>query len=216
MKKISGIIIAKNEEKMIGEALDSISFCDELIVVDSGSTDSTKKIAEEKGAKIYEINSNDFSEMRNLGLEKSSSEWILYIDADERADSRLQEEVKKTVSESSAYSAFYLKRKNYYFGNNLWPKIEKLERFFKKNKLKTWTGKVHESPVIQGDVGELDGYLLHFTHRDLDSMVNKTMEWSETEAILRYNANHPKVTWWRISKSYDYRIFRFLCCAKGI
>jgi glycosyltransferase involved in cell wall biosynthesis len=200
MTKISGIIIARNEEKMIGEALDSLSFCDEIIVIDNGSTDKTKEIAQSKGAKIYEMRTNDFSELRNYGLSKAEGAWILYLDADERIDEDLRTSIKKIVSENSKYSAFFLKRKNYYFGKHEWPYIEKLERLFKKEKIKQWKGRLHESPVIEGETGQLDGFILHFTHRDLESMLNKTIEWSSAEALLRYNNGHPQMTWWRFPR----------------
>ncbi len=200
MSKLSGIIIAKNEEEMIGEALDSLAFCDEIIVVDNGSTDKTKQIAEKAGAKIYEIETNDFSELRNLGLEKATGDWILYLDADERINDALKESIKKNISSETKYSAFLTKRKNYYLGNHEWPYVEKMEKLFKKDKLKAWKGRLHESPVFEGEVGTLDGYILHFTHRDLESMLNKTIEWSTTEAILRYNSGHPKITWWRFPR----------------
>jgi len=200
MSKISGVIIARNEEKMIGDALESLSFCDEIIVIDNGSVDKTKTISEEKDAKVYDISSNNFSELRNFGLSKALYDWILYIDADERVDEKLQNSIKKILSNGSNYSAFKLKRKNYYLGKNEWPNIEKLERLFKKEKLKTWKGRLHESPVVEGEIGELEGYLLHFTHRDLGSMLDKTIEWSTVEALLRYNAGHPKITWWRFPR----------------
>lgn len=203
MKKISAVIIAKNEEKMIGEALDSLSFCDEIIVIDNGSFDKTKEIAGKKGAKVYEYKSNNFSELRNFGLSKALSDYILYLDADERIDEVLQKNIKDVLLKDSEVSGFKLLRKNYYFGSsnkNEWPYIEKLERFFKKEKLKEWKGELHESPVVDGKVGELDGFILHFTHRDLESMLEKTISWSSTEALLRYNANHPKITWWRFPR----------------
>ena len=200
MNKISGVIIAKNEEKMIADALESISFCDEIIVIDNSSIDETKKISEEKNAKVYNMSSSNFSDLRNYGLSKASHDWILYIDADERVDDKLQSSIKKILSDGSTYSGFKLKRKNYYLGKNEWPNIEKLERLFKKEKLKIWKGKLHESPVVEGEIGELEGFLLHFTHRDLESMLAKTIEWSSVEAFLRYNTNHPKITWWRFPR----------------
>lgn len=200
MKKISGVIIAKNDQKMIVGALDCLSFCDEIIVIDNGSTDKTKEIALERQAKIFEINSGDFSEIRNLGLTKSIYDYILYLDTDERLDKDLTENIKKLLNQDSKYSAFKLKRKNYYFKDYEWPYIENLERLFKKDNLKGWKGKLHESPIIEGKVGTLNGYIIHFTHRDLESMLNKTIDWSGKEAILRFNAGHPKMTWWRFPR----------------
>jgi glycosyltransferase involved in cell wall biosynthesis len=200
MTKITGIIIARNEEKMIGEALDSLSFCDEILVIDNGSNDKTQEIAKEKGAKIYELKTTDFSEIRNFALSKAEGDWVLYLDADERINEELKNSIKENVLSDTKYAAFFLKRKNYYFGKHEWPDIEKMARLFRKEKLKQWQGKLHESPVYDGETGKLDGFILHFTHRDLESMLNKTIEWSSTEAILRYNSGHPPMTWWRFPR----------------
>jgi glycosyltransferase involved in cell wall biosynthesis len=200
VNKITAIIVARNEEKMIRDALESVSFCDEVIVVDSGSIDKTKEIAQALGAKVYEIKSNDFSQFRNLGLSKAENDWILYLDADERINPELKETIKKTIEDSST-SAFTLRRKNFYFGKHEWPKIEKMPRLFQKSKLKQWQGRLHESPIVDGEIEEIkDGYILHFTHRDLESMLNKTIEWSTQEALLRYNSGHPQMTWWRFPR----------------
>ncbi len=201
MNKITAVVIAKDEEKMIGKALDSLSFCDTIILIDNGSKDKTREIAEKKGAEIHEINTIDFSELRNLGLEKATNEWILYLDADERIDDELRDSIKEIVSKEQNYCGFFLKRKNYYLGKHEWPYIEKIGRLFKKEKLRKWQGILHESPVIEGEMGEINkGYILHFTHRDLESMLNKTIKWSSMEALLRYNNHHPQMTWWRFPR----------------
>ena len=83
MKTISGIVIAKNEEKMIEECLTSLSFCTELIVIDNGSEDKTLKIAKKMGARVFEFKTQDFSKLSTFGLEKATGEWILYFDAAE-------------------------------------------------------------------------------------------------------------------------------------
>ncbi|HUD05229.1 MAG TPA: glycosyltransferase family 2 protein [Patescibacteria group bacterium] len=201
MNKISAIIIARDEEKMIREALESLGFCDEIIVIDNGSTDKTKQISEEKKAKVYEIKTNDFSELRNFGLSKAENDWVLYLDADERIDDELKSSIKKIITDETKYAAYFLRRKNFYFGKCQWPKIEKLERLFKKEKLKGWKGKLHESPIVDGEIGKInEGFILHFTHRDLESMLSKTIEWSTQEALLRYNSGHPQMTWWRFPR----------------
>ncbi|MCL5069286.1 MAG: glycosyltransferase family 2 protein [Actinobacteria bacterium] len=200
--KLSAIVIAKNEEAMISECLDSLSFCDEIIVINNDSSDKTENIAKKLGAKVYNLNTFDFSELRNLGLNKAQGEWLLYIDADERISNLLRESVKSHISnyEYRNIKAYKIKRKNFYLGNNEWPYIEKLERLFKKDSLKGWKGQLHESPLIDGNVEELDGFLLHYTHRDLSSMLTKTIEWSKIEAELRYKTSHPKITWWRLPR----------------
>lgn len=198
--KITAIIIARNEEKMLGDALDSVTFCDEIIVIDNSSSDKTKEVAEKFRAKVYEIKSNDFSELRNFGLNKTENKWVLYLDADERISPELKDSIKKTIGTSSM-SAFTVRRKNFYFGKHEWPKIEKMARLFKKDEFKGWRGRLHETPITDGEIGEIkEGFILHFTHRNLESMLNKTIEWSTQEALLRYNAGHPKMTWWRFPR----------------
>jgi glycosyltransferase involved in cell wall biosynthesis len=201
VNKITAVILARNEEKMIGDALDSVAFCDEIIVIDNGSIDATKETSEKKNAKVHSLKSNDFSELRNFGLNKAESEWVLYLDADERIDGELKDSIKNIVSTDTKYAAYYLRRKNFYFGKHEWPKIEKMERLFKKEKLKEWRGKLHESPIVEGEIGIINqGFILHFTHRDLESMLDKTNEWSAQEALLRYNSGHPQMTWWRFPR----------------
>ncbi|MBI5123511.1 glycosyltransferase family 2 protein [Candidatus Roizmanbacteria bacterium] len=200
MINLSAIILTKNAEDMIADCLDSVSFCDEIIVIDDGSTDRTTEIAKLQGVKVFSIISRSFSERRNYGLKKAKNKWILYIDADERISSELKENIKKTIGENSEFSAYRLQRKNFYFGTYEWPYIEKLERLFKKNALKEWHGQLHETAQVNGEIGDLDGYLLHYTHRDLTSMVEKTIVWSEIEAELRLDAHHPKMTWWRFPR----------------
>lgn len=198
--KLTAIIIAKNEENMIADCLETVSFCDEIIVVDSGSTDRTADIAERFGAKVVKRLNANFSELRNGGLMRAKGEWILYIDADERVSSELKTAILHAVQTEKEYAAFKIERKNFYLGNNPWPKIELLERLFRKNKLKKWYGELHESPQVEGEIGSLTGFLLHYTHRDLTQMLQKTIIWSKTEAQLRFEAHHPKMTWWRFPR----------------
>lgn len=202
MTKISAIVIAKNAEDLIADCLDSISFCDEVIVVDAGSNDRTKEVAERMGAGVFEYKSQDFSALRNFGLQKAKGEWVLYVDTDEKVTQELVSSIKYQVLSitKNRFYAYQLRRKNFYLGNHEWPYVEKIERLFKREKLKGWKGELHESPVIDGKVGEVDGYLLHYTHRTLTLMLEKTIEWSKIEAELRFKTGHPKMTWWRFPR----------------
>jgi len=201
MTKISGIVIARNAEGLIADCLDSLSFCDEIVVVDGKSEDRTGEIAKKMGAKLVEYSSDDFSDMRNVGMRKAVGEWLLYVDTDERVAPSLREEIIKSTNNPIGKNVgFRIMRKNFYFSNHEWPHIERMERLFKKDHLEGWYGKLHESPKIKGEIGELGGYLLHYTHRDLRSMLAKTIKWSKVEAELRFKAGHPKMTWWRFPK----------------
>ena len=198
--KLTGIVIARNEEKMIEECFSSMKFCNEIILVDNNSNDKTSEIAKKYKVKMISVSTNDFSKLRNEGLNMASSDWILYIDADERVSPELTKEISEIIKNPGNYTAFKIKRKNFYFGDKEWPKIETLERLFKKENLKGWYGKIHESPRVEGDTGELQNYLLHYTHRNLTQMLDKTNEWSDTEADVRFNNDHPEMTWWRFPR----------------
>jgi glycosyltransferase involved in cell wall biosynthesis len=206
MSKITAVILTRNEENMIADCIDSVSFCDEIIVIDSNSSDKTSDIAKKMNAKVYKTELTDFAKRREFGMCKTNTNWILYIDADERVSRELVSSIKyisrsnrDIVSsiQKSEYIAYRIKRKNFYFGNNEWPQAESLERLFYKKALKGWKGALHETAVVEGEIGELDGYILHYTHRDFSSMLAKTIEWSAVEAKLRFDANHPAVVWWR-------------------
>lgn len=203
MNKISAIIIAKNAENLIADCLESVSFCDESIVINNESTDRTAEIAKKMGAKVFVHGTCDFSELRNYGLKKAEGDWVLYVDVDERIDYELKTSITHLTTDSGhpqQLNAYFLKRKNFYFGNHEWPYIEKLERLFKRDSIIKWQGALHETPIIKGKTWELEGFLLHYTHGDLSSMLVKTIEWSKTEAKLRFNSNHPKMVWWRFPR----------------
>ena len=197
---ITAVIIAKNEENMIADCIDSVNFADEIILINNNSIDRTAEIAEKMGAKIIDANTNDFSKLRNIGIEKSKGKWIFYIDSDERVSEELKKSIIEKTKNEENFTAYKINRQNFYLGKTKWPKIENMERLFLREKLKSWKGKLHESAIFEGEVGKLNGYLLHFTHRNLSQMLDKTIKWSDTEASLRFETKHPKMTWWRFPR----------------
>ncbi len=201
MSKVTGVVIAKNEEEMIGPCLDSLKFCDQLLVVDTGSTDKTVDIAIKKGARVESFVGDNFAKIREYGASKVRTGWLLYVDADERVSTELAENIREAVTtDSKSLEGYRITRQNFYLGDHAWPTPEKLERLFRKSALTGWRGELHESAVVNGTIGDIAGLLLHYTHRDLSSMVNKTNTWSEKEAQLRLNVNHPEVVWWRFPR----------------
>ena len=192
--KITAVIIAKNEAASIAQCLDSLTFADEVVVIDNESTDKTADIAGKKGAKIFSVKGLDFAYLRNVGREKAGNDWLFYIDCDERPSEELIKSIKSVKGDG--FSAYRIFRRNYYF-NQLWPVREKIVRLIRKDALIGWQGSLHESPQIVGNTGKLKGDLLHYTHNNLYQMVEKTNAWSEFESQLRYKNNHPSVSWWR-------------------
>ena len=130
-------------------------------------------------------------------MREAKREWLLYVDTDERVSSELKKAIQNVI-QNGTDAAYRLERKNFYLGNHPWPKIELLERLFKKSQLREWYGALHETAKVAGSVGQLHGFLLHYTHRDLASMLEKTISWSPIEARLRFDANHPTIVTWRL------------------
>ena len=158
------------------------------------------RLAKRNNAEIISKKFEDFSKQREAGLREAKSDWIIYIDADERVTPELKKEIEEVILGNDSKDAYVIKRRNFYFGNHEWLYFEKIVRLFRKESLKGWSGKIHESPVYVGKVGELKSFLNHYTHRDLTSMLNKTIVWSDTEAEIRFNANHPRMSWWRFPR----------------
>lgn len=194
--KLSAVVIAKNEEDVLEGCLNGLKFADEIIVLDNSSTDNSARIAQNKGALVFPTRGHDFSYLRNIAREKASGDWLIYIDADEIVTPSLAEEIRKNISDAGRNVAFSLRRKNNYLGTD-WPEEERMVRLFRKEFLLGWHGSLHETPDVTGPVGMLNNPLMHFTHRDISSMIVKTNEWSETEADLRLKNNHPVMTSFR-------------------
>ncbi|MBI2617160.1 glycosyltransferase family 2 protein [Candidatus Gottesmanbacteria bacterium] len=192
---ISAIIITRNEAANIESCIRKLSFAREVIVVDNDSSDLTAQIAKTSKAQVFRIPGVDFSYLRNVGKEKATSEWLFYVDADERPSDGLIAEMQQAIQKTK-FSAFEILRQNYFFGK-IWGSPERMIRLIRKGALLGWQGSLHETPIVIGKVGSLDSLLLHYTHEKLHSMVEKTNEWSEIEARLRYKNNHPPISWWR-------------------
>ncbi len=195
---LSGVIITKNEHERLAACIKALAFCDEVVVLDNGSNDDTVEIAHLHGATVYSLPDGDFSQMRNYAKEHVRGKWLLYIDADELVTESLATEIVHAVHDwkNGNPDVYALHRKNYYLGF-LWPNSEWMTRLFRVPALIEWKGAVHETPITLGPVGKLSADLLHDTHRNLEQMVQKTNEWAKTEAKLRFDAGHPKITWWR-------------------
>lgn len=198
---LSVIILARNEAPRMGEAIKSVLRLQaEIIVVDQNSVDETARIAKNAGAKVMRIDEESFAKLREIGKDAASGDWIFYLDADERVTDGLVNELGKIIEAKPKVNspvAYFVKRDNYYLGEK-WPVGDKVERLFWKRALRGWKGELHESPIVDGDMGELKNCLIHMTHRSLEEMAEKTNKWSEIEAKLRVQVNHPQVVEWRL------------------
>jgi glycosyltransferase involved in cell wall biosynthesis len=200
MEKLTVVVIARNEEDKIEDCLKSVKWATQIVVIDNASTDKTAEIAKKHKARVVKTTDEltlNYAELRNLGLEEAKEDWILYIDADERVTPELKRELQELVSGKSVYA---IPRKNIILGREMkhggwWP--DYVKRLYKKNKLKGWTGELHEEPEFDGEMGHLTNPLVHHKHDKLSEMVTKTNKWSEKEAKLLLDAGHPRMSWWR-------------------
>ncbi|OGM08956.1 hypothetical protein A2159_02085 [Candidatus Woesebacteria bacterium RBG_13_34_9] len=194
---ISAIIITKNEEKKLPDCLKSLAWVDEVIVVDSGSSDRTIKIAEKFKAKVINFkDTGSFADRRAEGLKYISGRWIIYVDADERVSNELKQKINLIVKDNYTKASYAIPRKNYIFGKEFkhcgqWPDYQK--RLFYNKNLKGWQGRLHEEPIFDGELICLKGYFIHIKHEKLEDMVFKTNLWSEIEARNMFDAKHPKM-----------------------
>lgn len=212
---ISVIVIAKNEEDRIKVCLESVKWADEIIVADNGSSDLTLDIAGKYTDKIIRFDGQDFAALRNKAFEKSKGDWVLYVDADERVLEPLKNEIL-LLAGSEKHTAYAISRKNIIFGQEVsyGPyKHDWVIRLFKRDKFKTWIGKVHEYGTFEGNLGYTKNSLLHLTHRSIDQFVLKAIEWSKIDAKLRFDSKHPQMTKWRffrilVSETFEQGIKR--------
>lgn len=197
---LSVIVLTKNSENTIADCIESLQgFGDEVIVVDSESTDRTIQIAERLGARIIKHAFQNFADQRNFAIKKSKGKWVLFIDSDEQATEEFKKEVAAILESHdvrSGVDGYFVKRKTFYYGKD-WGMVDRVQRFFYKKNFIEWYGVLHETPKIKGEFGIIESPILHYTHNDISQMVEKTNEWSEYEAELRFNTNHPKMQTWR-------------------
>lgn len=199
-RRISAIVLTKNEGDRIEDCLRSLNWVDEIIIVDNISTDDTLERAKKYNVRILKMAEPNFSLLREEGAKHAKGEWVLYVDADEKVTEELRKEILDTTSHfdpSNSPRAYFIKRDNSYLGKH-WAKSDKMERLFWRSSLKGWQGPLHEAAIVDGFVDELTQYLIHNTHRNLEEMVDKTNRWSQVEAELRLSASHPPVVWWRL------------------
>ncbi len=168
-KKISLAVITRNEEVKLRECLDSVPFADEVVVVDSGSTDRTCEIAAAAGAVVYSRPFEDFSSQKNFAMEKTRGEWVLLLDADERLSPGLQSEIQKTIANPRALDGYFLRRDNYLFGGRMrfGANASDWQLRLIRSKKGRFEGVVHERIVLEGKASRLQKPLMHYSTRTL-------------------------------------------------
>ena len=175
MTKITAIIPTLNEEIHITEAIKSVSFADEIIVIDSFSTDKTLEIAEKMDVKIIKRKFDDFSSQKNFAISHASNPWIYILDADERVTPQVEKEILEAVKNPQDHVGFYVRRSFYFAGKNInygGCQRDKVVRLFLKDSCK-YQGIVHETIFSDGEFGFFKNKIEHYSYKNYDHYISK-------------------------------------------
>jgi len=186
-QKLSVVIITFNEEVNIRRTLESIKWADEIVVVDSGSTDKTAAICREYTDKVIHQAWLGFSRQKNLAIEKTSGDWVLSLDADEPIEPALAEEIRGIISSPDSLDGYRIPRKTFFLGKQMrhggWYPDYNL-RLFRRGKGRFEDRVVHEAIKVQGTIGRTRHALLHYAYPDLASYLSSINKYSSLAVSL--------------------------------
>lgn len=187
MIKISAYIIAYNEKDKIIDCINSLLWVDEIIVIDSHSTDGTTQIAEEMGCKVFHVSFEGYGHLRNRAIEYCSGEWILSLDADERCTTGFRDEVIDIIN-NSKYDIYKVPRKNYFMGRWIkfsgWYPNFRQPQLFRKGKMSYTMDFVHEGYVSNSNkkIQKTKSVIWQFPFRDTEEIIRKANKYSSLGA----------------------------------
>lgn len=198
MNKLTAIVLTHNSQDTLDSCLKSVSFADEVIVVDDYSSDNTLRVASKYHAIIFQHKLNgNFSNQRNFAFTKAENEWILFVDSDEIVSSELESEIKRVLSSGkNNYSGYFLKRQDILWGKKLKNGeigSVKILRLGKKSHGK-WKGSVHEEWKIEGKTRELASPLFHYPHQSIGEFLGEINMYTSLRAEELYQKKVP-VSW---------------------
>lgn len=190
MHDVTVIVLTKNEETHIVDVIKNAQkLTSKIIIIDSGSTDKTVELAEQLGIKVFfRAWDNDFSAQRNFALKYVKTDWVLYLDADERMNGAFIDSVKHVIEKDKAI--FKGERRNNAFGKSFKYGVlgpDSVIRLFPKEH-GYWTGKVHEKVVCDLPLKKLDGYIEHYTYTDFEEYLSKMNMYSTIGAVKNLEA----------------------------
>jgi len=187
MDNISAVIITKNEEANISECLKSISWVNEIILVDAESTDKTVELAKNFTSKIFIHKWEGFVKQKEFAVSQTSNEWILNIDADERISPQLKEEIITLIDKD--VNGYYLRRENYLLKKHIkscgWDNDYQL-RLVRKSKTRLTNRLVHEGFNVDGKTERLKNQLVHYTFASIEKTIGKINNYSSLRAEELY------------------------------
>lgn len=218
MEKISAIIPTFNEEDNILDAIESVSWADEILVVDSFSEDKTVEIAKSKNARVIQRAYENSASQKNWAIPQASYFWIFLLDADERCTESLQKEIRETIDLNEGIDAYWIKRENYFMGKKVkysgWGN-DKVIRLFKRDTCKYENKSVHAEIVTKGRVSKLKEVIKHNTYKNMSHYFAKIDRYS-TYAAKDLVKKHSRVSLYHLWFKPSWRFFKHYVLNLGI
>jgi glycosyltransferase involved in cell wall biosynthesis len=210
--RLSATIIAQDEERDVPGCIESLQgFCDEILVVDGGSRDRTRELAARLGARVLERPFDDFARQHEFARTEARGEWVLSIDADERASPELR------AAAFGAAAAYALPFKNHFRGvwlrhGGFWP--DRHVRLFRRDACRYDPRRaVHEKLIVTGPIARLDAPILHYTYDSLADCLAKMERYGEQAARMLHAQGARAGAWdvafrplWRFVRGYLLRL----------
>ena len=221
MQKISAFILAFNEAQKIKAAIETVLWADEIVVVDSYSTDNTVEIAESLGARVVQVPFKGFGDLRNRAVEACTHDWIFSLDSDERCTEAVRDEILGLLAGTPAYNVYQVPRRNYMMGRRIrgsgWYPNFRQPQLFRKDSMRYTLEPVHEGYELIGNAkignkfGTLQNAIWQLPFRDLDEVIRKMNRYSSLGAA---KLAHKRVTmatafWhavWAFLKHYIFKL----------
>ena len=206
---VTAVIPTLNESAQIEAAVQALNWAEQVIVVDGGSADDTVARAKAVGAYVLTLSGSTIGGQRNAGIEMARTRWVLAIDADERVDATLRDEIARVVESTGGPAAYGFRFRNEYMGRELkhgpWGRDWHVRLFVRD--LRYSTTKVHEGLELQGTAGSLAGAVIHRPYRDVAHHVAKIMKYARWGAEdLRAKGRRPSV--WALATRPAWRFIR--------
>ncbi len=216
MTKITAIIPTLNEEIHIEAAIKSVSFADEIIVIDSYSTDNTVSLAEKHKVKIIKRKFDDFSSQKNYAIVQAKHPWIYILDADERVTPAVEKEILEAVKNPKDKVGFYVRRSFYFAGKKIkysgWQR-DKVIRLFLKENCK-YSGVVHETIKTSGELGFFKNKIDHFGYKNYNHFISKIHQYGELKA-KELHTKGKTVNAFHVLIKPPFRVFTHFVLRKG-
>ena len=211
---LSAVIAARDEEQMLPGCLRLLDFADEIVVVvDARSSDRTHELARAVTEHVHEREFDDFASQKNFAIEQATGDWVLIVDADERVTPGLAAEIERCLR-TPEHDAYEIRTLNCFLGRPLlhggW--TEWHTRLVRRDRAR-YTDAIHESfGGLEGPVGRLEQPMWHFSHRTIEDMLRKTVNFGGVQARDLYERGAPRVTGWTLARTivreFLYRMVR--------